>query len=258
MTQPLISCIVPVFNGERYLREAVDSIFQQTYQPLEVLVADDGSTDGTATLLASYGDQIHYLWQPNAGPAAARNSGMQAAQGEFIAFLDADDLWHPEKLSRQMKRLHARPELDLCVTYIQNFWIPELHPEAEQLREHHLTQALPGYVTQTLLAKRALFNRVGQFDPAFHPADDTEWFSRTAEQGAVMELLPDVLVYRRLHETNLTMEPGARGLVPSARTALLQVVKAALDRRRLQNPAGPAPLELPPSSDWRKKTGPST
>jgi glycosyltransferase involved in cell wall biosynthesis len=79
--QELVSCIVPVFNGERYLREALESIFTQTYERLEVIVADDGSTDGTAAVVASYGGQVRYLWQANRGAPAARNLGLRAAQG---------------------------------------------------------------------------------------------------------------------------------------------------------------------------------
>jgi len=96
----LISCIVPVFNGERYVSEALDSILAQTYRPLEIIVADDGSIDGTAAVVASYGEQVIYLRQANAEPAA-RNLGLSAARGEFVAFLDAVDLWHPEKLAHE-------------------------------------------------------------------------------------------------------------------------------------------------------------
>src|SRR5690242_4967891 len=99
MHGPTVTCIVPVFNGERYLGEALDSIFAQGHQPLEVLVVDDGSTDGSAAVAKSYGDRVRYFFQPNAGPAAARNLGLEAARGEFIAFLDADDLWHRDKLA---------------------------------------------------------------------------------------------------------------------------------------------------------------
>ena len=228
MKLSLISCIVPVFNGERYLREALDSILAQTYRPLELLVVDDGSTDGTAAVVASYGEQIRYLSQPNAGPAAARNLGLQAAIGEFIAFLDHDDLWHPEKLARQMARFQARPDLDVCVTHVQNFWIPELGEEAARSREHHrLAQAVPGYSTVTLLARRTLFETVGRFNPALQHGDSTEWFLRAAEHGAVMELRPDVLAYRRLHHTNRT-----RRLAAASREAYLRIVKTSLDRRR--------------------------
>ena len=252
MTSALISCIVPVFNGERYLREALESIFKQTYRPLEVIIADDGSTDGTAAVVARYGAQIRYLWQPNAGAPAARNLGLTAARGEFIAFLDADDLWHLEKLARQMARFQARPELDLCVTHLQNFWVPELHEEAARFRNHRFTQALPGYVTQTLLARRRLFERVGQFNDTLRVGDIKDWFFRVAEQKAVLELLADVLVYRRFHETNLSVEAGTRRMRPLMRDSLLQVVKASLDRRRGQDKAVSNSLQILTSGEHVK------
>jgi len=255
MIRPLISCIVPVFNGERYLREALESIFQQTYQPLEVIVVDDGSTDGTASILTSYGERIRPLWQPNAGPAAARNLGLAAAQGEFIAFLDADDLWHPEKLTRQMERFQVLASLDLCATHLKCFWTSESQGKRAQLQGHRLTHILPGYILQTVLVKRALFARIGQFDTTFRLGSDTEWFTRAAEQKAVMELLPDVLMFRRLHDTNITQKDSIEGgMNPDARGALLKIVKASLDRRRLHDPTSPASFAIP-ASDWRKQSG---
>src|SRR5215471_9275789 len=122
MKPSLISCVVPVFNGERYLSETLDSILAQTYRPLEIVVVDDGSTDRTADVVASYHDEVHYFKQANTGVPAARNLGISRAAGAFIAFLDADDLWHPEKLERQMACFKARPELEICLTHVQNFW----------------------------------------------------------------------------------------------------------------------------------------
>ena len=229
----LISCIVPTFNGERYLPETLDSIFAQTYPSLEVIVADDGSTDGTAALVASYRRRIRYLRQDNQGPAAARNLGISAAQGEFIAFLDADDLWHPDKLERQMARFRARPELGYCVTHVQNFWIPELRAEAEKYRNHRISQPLPGYLSQTLLARRDVFTAVGLFDTALAHVDSTEWFLRAAKKGTVMELLPDVLSYRRLHSEN-----RSRLMASSSREEFLHILKRSLDSRRTNKPAG--------------------
>lgn len=228
MKLPLISCIVPVFNGERYLGEALESILKQTYQSLEIIVVDDGSTDGTAAVIDRYAEQVRFLRQPNAGTAAARNLGLNAANGEFIAFLDADDLWHPEKLERQTARFQTRPELDYCVAHVQNFWVPELIEEERRFRDHRISKALPGYSTGTLLVRRALFDTVGQFNPAIKHADDTEWFLRASEHGAAMELLPDVLLYRRLHQTNLS-----RLRASNSRDQYLQILKTALDRRRL-------------------------
>jgi glycosyltransferase involved in cell wall biosynthesis len=241
MTEPLISCIVPVFNGERYLTEALESILKQTYRPLEIIVVDDGSTDGTRALVASYGDQVRYLWQPNSGPATARNQGLSAASGEFVAFLDADDLWHPEKLERQLSRFEARPELDVCVTHVQNFWIPELRQEEAHFHSHRFSQPLPGYCTQALLARRAFFDTAGLFRNQLRAVDDTDWFLRAAEQGAVMECMPNVLVYRRLHHTNLSR-------TPLAYSVLLEVVKASLDRRRGKDGGLPQAYQFPTST----------
>jgi glycosyltransferase involved in cell wall biosynthesis len=209
------------------LREALDSILAQTYRPIEIIVADDGSTDGTATLVAHCGDQIRYLFQPNAGTAAACNLGLKHAQGDFIAFLSADDLWHPEKLTRQISRFELRPNLDLCVSYIQNFWIPELWEEAERFHNHRISQPVPGYVPQTLLARRTLFEAVGSFSVALRHADSTDWFLRAAEHGAVMEILRDVLVYRRIHQTNVS-----RRMAAASRDEYVKLLKATLDRRR--------------------------
>jgi glycosyltransferase involved in cell wall biosynthesis len=130
----LISCIVPVYNSERYLGETLDSILAQTYRPLEIIVVDDGSTDGTAAVAAGYGHRVRYVRQANAGEAAARNRGLNVAEGEFVAFDDADDLWHPEKLERQVARLEHRPEIDLSFTSFENFWIPELAEEELRFR----------------------------------------------------------------------------------------------------------------------------
>jgi len=125
-----------------------------------------------------------------------------------------------------MAQFESRPKLDLCVTHVQNFWIAELQREEERFQNHRLTQPLPGYVTQTLLARRSLFEAVGQFNTTLQYGDAMDWFLRAAEHGAGMELLPDVLVYRRLHWTNYSRH------VSSSLDAHLRIVKASLDRRR--------------------------
>jgi glycosyltransferase involved in cell wall biosynthesis len=243
MTPPLISCIVPVFNGERYLQEAVDSILGQTYGPLEAIVVDDGSTDGTRAVVEVYGGRVHYLYQANAGHAVARNVGVAAAKGEFVAFLDADDLWRPKKLERQMACFRERPALDACVTLVRSFWSPEVVSEDRPPDDSRLTQPVPGYRSVTLLARRALFETVGAFNPAMRHGNDTDWFLRAAEHGAAIALLPEVLVDRRLHHAN-----RSRRLAAASQREYLRILKASLDRRRRAGTA-PPPYEFPTGAE---------
>ena len=120
-----ISCIVPVYNGARFLAEALESILAQTLRPTEIIVVDDGSTDATPAVGRAYSQHVFYVRQPNAGPASARNLGIGFATGSFLSFLDADDLWHADKLARQMHALESNPTAGLCVTYLQNFRVEE-------------------------------------------------------------------------------------------------------------------------------------
>ena len=223
--KPLVSCIVPAFNAERFLAEALDSILAQTWRPLEVIVVDDGSTDGTAQIAAGYGAKVSYIHQANAGPAAARNRGLDAAAGTFIAFLDADDLWHEEKLARQMARFEARPELDLSSAHMENFWMPDMKRVEDWLGEGGIVKTQPG-VTQAIVARRALFDRIGPFDAALTHRDAMDWLARAADAGAVMETLPDILVFRRIHRNNMSWRRGY-----GDRDELLRSGTTILDRR---------------------------
>src|SRR6476660_1471039 len=108
--KPLVSVIIPVYNGTCYLRAALESVFAQTYRPFEVIVVDDGSLDDSGVIAQSF-DDVRYIHQENQGVAAARNNGIEVARGEFLAFLDQDDLWTPEKLKLQMGHLLSDPEL---------------------------------------------------------------------------------------------------------------------------------------------------
>ena len=217
MGRPLISCIVPVFNGEGFLAETLDSILAQTYRPLDIIVVDDGSTDGTAAVARRYGQSIRYLFRENGGEAAARNDGIEAAHGGLVAFLDADDLWHPEKLARQINRLAERPGLDLCFTSFQNFWIPELAEEERRYQNSPLARPQSAWSTSTLLARRGVFHKNGNFPAAAGLTPGSEsmvWFLRALEAGAVVEVLPEVLMYRRMHTANVSRTQPVETFIP--------------------------------------------
>jgi glycosyltransferase involved in cell wall biosynthesis len=223
---PLVSCIVPVFNGERFVAETVESMLAQSYRPIEVIVVNDGSTDGTAAVLERFAERIRVVYQENAGQAAARNHGLQEASGEFIAFLDADDLWLPEKLERQMAHLAAHPDAALCTSMMVNFWEAELAEEAEQMRD--TAHAQPYLATwQGILARREVFDRVGALDTGVAFSDVREWLHRAKGMGVLVEHLDQVLVRRRIHANNLS-----RGRGEHDPALLLRLAERALARRR--------------------------
>jgi glycosyltransferase involved in cell wall biosynthesis len=227
MTAPLISCIVPTFNSARYVRQALESIFAQSHRPLQVIVADDGSSDATLDTVRAFPSAAEIVTQATAGPSATRNLGVGAARGDFVAFLDADDAWHPDKLVRQLARFAARPELEICLTHAQLVWSGDRAEEAAMLSDHRRAQVVPGYATTTMLARRSLFDRLGAFDDDLWFADATDWFMRATERGVCIEMMPDVLTYHRMHAANLTRRRSA-----SSREEFLDVLKRSLDRRR--------------------------
>jgi len=223
----LVSCIVPAYNGERFLAEAIESILAQSYSNVQLIVVDDGSTDGTPQVAARFEDRITYVRQENAGPAAARNRGLKEVQGEFIAFLDADDLWEETKLERQLARFQERPELSYSVTLTQNFWEEEAKEEEAKFADHRKSKPMPGYVTQTLMVKKEWMDRTGGFDEDLDHGDSADWFQRVDEAGAVGELMDEVLARRRLHRENRSRVHSA-----GSRDEFLKILKDRLDRRR--------------------------
>jgi glycosyltransferase involved in cell wall biosynthesis len=222
MRAATVSCVIPVWNGEAYLAPAIESVLAQTHAPLEVIVVDDGSTDGTPGVIGAFGDRIVGLRQDNGGHGAARNAGLRAARGEYVAFLDADDLWHSDKLRRQLLAFDEEPSIGLCFTWLRNFagappaW--DLAPEGG---------AVPGYSSVTALVRRATFDAVGPFDASLRHGGDRDFFLRVAERGIAKRLLDEVLVLRRLHDAN-----RSRRLSDNSRAEYLRILKASLDRRR--------------------------
>jgi glycosyltransferase involved in cell wall biosynthesis len=205
--RPLVSCVVPVFNGARYLEEAVASIEAQTWGPIEIVVVDDGSTDATPETIARLGSRIRAVRQDNAGAPAARNRGIAEASGDLLSFLDADDLWLPEKIATQMACFAARPWLDLCVCGTEHWWIPELADEASAIAPALNREARTGGFP-TVLARRDLFARTGPIDASLRHLDMAEWLMRVADVGGVVETLSDPLVRRRIHHDNASRRRG--------------------------------------------------
>lgn len=224
MNQPTISVIMPVYNGERYLAAAIASVLAQSTPPDEILVVDDGSSDGSAAVAQSF-PAVRYLWQAQAGASVARNHGVAAATGEWLAFLDADDLWTVEKLSRQRAILETKPAVDMVFGQVQQFYSPEVDamktrpplPSGEQMA---------GYHVGAMLIRRTAFETVGPFDPQWQVAHFIEWYGRAATLGLQSLVLPEVVMKRRIHTTNLGIRAHDQ-----ARREYLRLAKMRLDQR---------------------------
>ena len=224
---PLISCIIPVFNAERFLAEAIDSVFAQTYRPIEVIVVDDGSTDGSAEVAARYGDRVRYIFQENQGHASARNRGIAEAKGDFLAFLDADDRWHPEKLKRQASVLADDPSVDLCYAKTHNFVDGAAVDGPPNIAGSQPLEPVSVLLPTTALIRRRVFDRHGTFDADLGALPDHHWAIRCSEGGAKIYALDDLLHERRIHRDNLS-----RTMADRQREEMVRLVKSALDRRR--------------------------
>lgn len=227
MPNSLVSVVIPVYNGERYLVAAIKSVLAQTYTPLEVIVIDDGSTDGTASLAGGYADAVRYVRQENQGTSAARNHGVQLAQGEFIAFLDADDLWTADKLALQMDAFCKVSALEVVFGQVQQFHSPELS-QAERDRIACPSAPMAGYIPSAMVTTRSAFNQVGPFEADLPTGEFVSWFARLKEMNIRTHVLETVVAYRRLHL-------GNKGRAQQQyKKEMLRSLKASLDRRRAQ------------------------
>lgn len=219
--KPLVTCIMPTRNGERFLGAAIGSLLNQQWRPIEILVVDDGSTDRSAEIAAAFGEPVRVVSHPVANPVLARNYGLGLAAGEFIGFLDHDDLWAPDKLALQMAAFEEDPGLDVCVGMVQRF--AQAHPQDEMTM---VGPAVPGYLTIAMLARRRAFERVGPLNPVNFHSDSAEWFLRARSCGLGVRL-PQTLVYHRDHETNRSLLRG-----DTSRAEFLRLLKSKLDRER--------------------------
>jgi hypothetical protein len=222
-----VSVVIPAYNAEAYLAEAVASALAQTHVPLEVLVVDDGSTDGTARCVQAFGPPVRCVGQANAGPSAARNRGVAASRGEVVAFLDADDRWLPGTLAAQVAALGARPVPDVVFGWARfvdasGAALAEgVHPTVADLEPSRLLLAGSPLLLSTMAARRDLLVRLGPFDPALQQGEDWDLALRLVAGGARFAAVPAVLTLRRVHAASLTTD------VEGALAAELQVLERA-------------------------------
>lgn len=220
----LISVIIPVYNGERYLGESIESILAQDRRPIEVIVVNDGSTDNTETIARRYADHIIYIRQENRGPAASRNRGLQMSHGDIIGFLDADDLWSENKLSVQLARLAEDRSVEIVVGLSQPMRL-RTETEGKAMFEKWY-DPFCALLLSAALFRNSVFEKVGLFDETLQYGEDTDWFMRVRERGISMAIIQEVSLYYRRHESNMTLDSTARNRF------FVKALKKSLDRRR--------------------------
>jgi glycosyltransferase involved in cell wall biosynthesis len=224
MHNPLVSVILVVSNGERYIRSALHSIFKQNYFPLEIIVVDGQSVDHTAAIAQSF-KSVKYLHQAEQGLANGRNTGIEAAEGDLIAFLDSDDLWTTHKLSIQVDCLLQNPEIQYVNSLVKLFVDPGYSPRSGYTMKF-LEQAHIGRTPGTLVARRSVFDLVGLFNTDFSIACDVEWFTRANASKIPMFIIPEVLLYKRIHNNNLSSNVSVN------KRELMIVIRQSLIRQR--------------------------
>jgi glycosyltransferase involved in cell wall biosynthesis len=226
MSNSLISVIIPTYNCAKYLGEAINSALQQDYPHVEIIVVDDGSMDDTASVLASFGEKLNSLRQDNQGIGGARNAGLALARGELIAYLDADDLYVPGKLSRQMICFVDDPMLECVQGHIEQFLSPELGPDFAATVKVSSRQSLAAPMASTTLIKRDALERAGPWTTGLTVGTDLDWYARVQEERVKCLMLAETLVRRRIHRSNTNLVHAAD------KKERLHVLKAMLDRRR--------------------------
>jgi glycosyltransferase involved in cell wall biosynthesis len=215
VTRPRVSAIIAVHNGERFIADALGSVFAQTVPVDEIIVIDDGSTDATAHIASQCRVDVRVFSRPNGGSAAARNTALSIATGDYLSFLDADDLWVADKTERQLAALESDASLEAVFGHLEQFDT-----------DGNLTERHPAPFAGAMLIRRPAFDRVGPFDPRYRVGEFVDWFARATHLGLSYAVLGALVLRRRLHESNL----GRWGR--QFRGDYVRVAKAALDRRR--------------------------
>jgi len=227
---PLVSVVVPVYNGERFLKESLESVFAQTFQDYEVVCVNDGSTDGSCALLEQYGARVRVIQQANAGQSAARNEGVRQATGAFVAFLDQDDRWYPSKLAQQAAVLNAEPDVVMVhCNYDRVDGDGRVLVAGAALAERVSALASPlGRLIgdalvfpSAMMVRRDVFQLVGGFDPELRGFEDFDLIARLTRQGRLV-LVPESGMAYRLHAGGFT-RAGGLGIIRSREHFLIRM-----------------------------------
>jgi glycosyltransferase involved in cell wall biosynthesis len=203
---PEVSVIIPVYNSSRFINEALESVFTQTFKDYEIILVDDGSTDNTRQIIEKYSDKLIYFRQENGGPAKARNFGIKKSRGKFIAFLDADDIWLPLKLERQIDAFKKNPELGMVATDNSLFDEKGVYRKSVGKKDYLLKGDIvrnilihSGVVTPTVMVRREVFDALGLFEEQLRIAEDDNMWIRISSHYDI-DVIDEPLAKIRDHQ----------------------------------------------------------
>lgn len=225
MGNPKVSVIIPVYNGEKHLDDSINSVLNQHYDNWECIVVDDGSTDGSASVIKKY-EPVIYLHQENAGVAAARNLGIEKSSGEYLAFLDADDIWDLRKLVLQIGYMETNMDIGYSFTKHGLFLDEDMNEYPSWVRTQRQEQEMTAYIPSALVAHRFVFEAVGNFDVTYQVGEDSDWFMRARDAGFKMGVIEENLLRKRVHARCLS------GNAELSKANLLKIVRASLQRTK--------------------------
>lgn len=223
MKTPQIDVIIAVYNGEKYITDAVASVQKQSWKNLNIIIADDGSTDSTLSIVKTLGqsdERIQILTLVHKGVSATLNAAIESSNAPYIAFLDADDLWDEQKLAKQMEYL-AKNDGDICFCLMQEF---EDFDQEEAVTHSKRSSPMKGYSKTAFLGKRTLFDTFGLFNKDVAIGDFVEWYSRVIRAELPILMLEEVLTFRRVHMSNTTRFAD--------KNAFLSLLRNHLDEKR--------------------------
>jgi glycosyltransferase involved in cell wall biosynthesis len=204
---PLVSIIIPVFNGEKYIGEAIESILLDDYPSKEIIVVNDGSTDHTAKIISAF-DDLKIINQQNLGVSNARNAGIRFASGEFINYLDADDIWVPGRLANCLNFFDENPETDF-VLGLQQMFLEKGAVKPPTIKQEWLENFTEASNNGVIMVRKTCYQKVGLFNTSLKNGEDTEWLLRARDAGLISARVPFVFIKRRIHDTNLTVSQSA-------------------------------------------------
>ncbi|MDP3175397.1 MAG: glycosyltransferase family A protein [Phenylobacterium sp.] len=225
-----VTAVIPVFNDAAYLAEALRSVLDQTLPPTQVLVVDDGSTDASAEVARGFAPQVEVIAQANQGIGGARNTGIAAASGDLIAFLDADDVWPLNSLQVRLEAMKADPSLAAAYGTSEHFFSPDLD-QAKRAQLHLPQGHAHARFAGAMLIRRRMFDEIGLFDPSLRVGEMIDWASRLQDSGARIAKIDALVMRRRIHGDNTVIRerPSHGDYLKALRASVARKAAAARD-----------------------------